>query len=123
MNSKAAATDTSPSSAISFSGRYRPRRVRTRMPDGAPGTLSNAEYADSIAYLLQQAGFPAGAAELPPVSRQLTVIILTFETEPRRDDAGRAAGSAAPAAGHSRARCGGARQSTGRQYARVRPAS
>ncbi|HEV3331036.1 MAG TPA: c-type cytochrome [Bryobacteraceae bacterium] len=38
--------------------------IRTRMPDRAPGSLSEATYLDILAYILQVNEFPAGSAEL-----------------------------------------------------------
>jgi len=37
--------------------------VSTKMPQGNPGTLSGAEYAQIIAYVLQQNGFATGRQE------------------------------------------------------------
>ena len=39
-------------------------RIRTLMPFDNPATLSDAAYVDSIAYILQFNGFPAGGSEL-----------------------------------------------------------
>ena len=39
--------------------------ISTLMPEGDPGSLSPAEYASVVAYLLQLNGYPAGDAELP----------------------------------------------------------
>ena len=38
--------------------------VRTSMPRGAPGSLSEATYVDILAYILQRNGFPSGPQEL-----------------------------------------------------------
>jgi cytochrome c len=40
-------------------------KVRRSMPLDAPGTLSDAVVRDTIAYLLEQNGFPAGTTTLP----------------------------------------------------------
>jgi len=40
--------------------------VSTKMPQNRPGSLSDQEYADVVAYLLQINGRPAGERELPP---------------------------------------------------------
>jgi mono/diheme cytochrome c family protein len=40
--------------------------VRKTMPKDAPGSLTREEYADIVAYLLQQNGFPPGEKELTP---------------------------------------------------------
>lgn len=39
--------------------------ISTLMPEGDPGSLSPAEYASVVAYLLQLNGYPAGSAALP----------------------------------------------------------
>ena len=39
--------------------------ISTLMPEGDPGSLSPAEYASVVAYLLQVNGYPAGEAPLP----------------------------------------------------------
>ena len=39
--------------------------IATLMPEGDPGSLSPAEYASLVAYLLQLNGYPAGDADLP----------------------------------------------------------
>ena len=40
--------------------------VRKTMPKDTPGSLSREQYADVVAYILQQNGFPAGDKELTP---------------------------------------------------------
>lgn len=52
--------------------------IRTRMPDGAPGSLSATQYSEVLAYLLQQSGFPAGTTDLPTTSSAMTGITLNF---------------------------------------------
>lgn len=39
--------------------------VMSAMPDGDPGSLKPEEYAQVIAYFLEQSGYPAGERELP----------------------------------------------------------
>ena len=39
--------------------------VRTQMPLGMPGTLSDEAYAEVVAYILDYNGYPAGEMELP----------------------------------------------------------
>jgi mono/diheme cytochrome c family protein len=39
-------------------------KMKRDMPSGRPGTLTDQEYLDAAAYVLQRNGFPAGAAEL-----------------------------------------------------------
>lgn len=43
-------------------------RIRTTMPLGAGGNLSDQEYLDILAFVLSFNGYPAGAAELTPMS-------------------------------------------------------
>jgi hypothetical protein len=38
--------------------------MRTTMPEDNPGSLSQQQYADLVAYLLELNGFPAGTSEL-----------------------------------------------------------
>ncbi len=49
-------------------------RIRQSMPQNAPGTLSRAQNADIVAFMLQKAGVPAGSAELPGDSQVLAGI-------------------------------------------------
>ena len=39
--------------------------IATLMPEGDPGSLTPAQYAGVVAYLLQLNGYPAGEADLP----------------------------------------------------------
>lgn len=48
--------------------------IRDRMPKNDPGSLSEQEYADVTAYLLKMNQMPAGKAELPTDSAQLSRI-------------------------------------------------
>ena len=48
--------------------------VRERMPKNDPGTLSDEEYADVLAYLLRMNKMPAGKRELAPDSVALAKI-------------------------------------------------
>ena len=45
--------------------------ISTLMPEGDPGSLSPAEYASVVAYLLQLNGYPAGDADLPASLQEL----------------------------------------------------
>ena len=45
--------------------------ISTLMPEADPGSLSPAEYAAIVAYLLQVNGYPAGDADLPTNVRAL----------------------------------------------------
>ena len=40
--------------------------IRTAMPDDDPGSLTDQEYADLVAYVLQSNGYSTGGSELPP---------------------------------------------------------
>jgi hypothetical protein len=50
--------------------------VSTTMPEDNPGSLSKAEYADVIAYLLKLNNFPSGAADLPTDKDALSTILM-----------------------------------------------
>ena len=39
--------------------------IATLMPEGDPGSLTPAQYAAVVAYLLQVNGYPAGESDLP----------------------------------------------------------
>ena len=39
--------------------------IATLMPEGDPGSLTPAQYAGVVAYLLQVNGYPAGESDLP----------------------------------------------------------
>jgi mono/diheme cytochrome c family protein len=49
-------------------------RIRTSMPQGAPGSLSRQETADILAFILSAGGFPRGDVELPIRPEQLRQI-------------------------------------------------
>lgn len=49
-------------------------RVRTTMPMNAPGTMSRDEYAEIVAFLLKENGFPAGAKPLDRRSEVMATI-------------------------------------------------
>jgi len=51
-------------------------KIRTQMPQDAPGSLSEKSYVDVIAFLLATTGFPAGAAELTPTPELLEGLII-----------------------------------------------
>jgi len=53
--------------------------VRERMPKNEPGSLSDEEYADVLAYLLRLNQMPVGKTELPSDSTKLSSI--RFETK------------------------------------------
>ena len=50
--------------------------IHTSMPSDQPGTLSDHEVADLIAFLLRSSKFPAGHTELPAVPDQLNAIVI-----------------------------------------------
>ena len=50
--------------------------TRTTMPTNNPGFLSDAEYADLLAYMLLVSGAPAGEGELPSDPGRLTGIVI-----------------------------------------------
>jgi mono/diheme cytochrome c family protein len=51
-------------------------KIRRSMPLDAPGTLPDEVVRDTIAYLLQQNGFPAGEAPLPQAVEALQAITI-----------------------------------------------
>lgn len=54
--------------------------MRAKMPPGQAGTLSDDEYADLLAAILQKNGFPAGKdTELPPDSSLTSDIMITWD--------------------------------------------
>jgi len=50
--------------------------IRSLMPNSAPGSLSKAQYADVVAYILKVNGYPAGAAELVPNAAAMKAVTL-----------------------------------------------
>jgi S-disulfanyl-L-cysteine oxidoreductase SoxD len=50
--------------------------VRSLMPNNAPGSLSKAQYADVVAYVLKINGYPAGETELAPVAAAMKAFVL-----------------------------------------------
>jgi S-disulfanyl-L-cysteine oxidoreductase SoxD len=50
--------------------------VRSLMPNNAPGSLSKAQYADVVAYILKVNGYPAGDAELIPAAAAMKRVTL-----------------------------------------------
>ena len=51
--------------------------IAASMPKSDPGGLTPAEYADLTAYILQQNGYPAGAAPLSAKSPKLQALALS----------------------------------------------
>lgn len=54
-------------------------RVRVTMPQNDPGVLSRDQYADVVAYLLRENGFPVGAAALDKRTEVLETIAFTAQ--------------------------------------------
>ena len=50
--------------------------TRATMPESNPGSLTDAEYIDVIAYMLSVGGMPAGGDELPPDPQALARIVI-----------------------------------------------
>ena len=50
--------------------------VRATMPEDNPGSLSDEEYVDVIAYMLSFGGMPAGEAELQPDPGPLARVVI-----------------------------------------------
>jgi len=50
--------------------------IRSLMPNSAPGSLSKAQYADVVAYILKVNSYPAGAAELVPNAATMKAVTL-----------------------------------------------
>ena len=46
-------------------------RIRISMPQDSPDSLSRAQYAEVVAFILQKGGYPAGKADLPTDLAQL----------------------------------------------------
>ena len=64
-----------PLTGPAFSGRWEDGKhtlddlyyiIRSLMPNNAPGSLSKAQYADIVAYILKVNRYPAGESELVP---------------------------------------------------------
>jgi mono/diheme cytochrome c family protein len=54
-------------------------KMRTSMPDDAPGTLPIENYVNVLSYLLQGAGFPAGTQPLTADADRLSAIMIVEE--------------------------------------------
>lgn len=50
--------------------------VRSLMPNSAPGSLTKAQYADVVAYILKINGYPAGDSELVPTVSAMKAVRL-----------------------------------------------
>jgi len=53
------------------------QRIRTTMPQSAPGSLNDPAYRDIVAFILRANNFPAGAAELPADPASLSKTLMT----------------------------------------------
>ena len=51
-------------------------RIRVSMPEDGPGRLTNEEYTDVVAYLLDANDYPAGEQELPADKAALDMIMI-----------------------------------------------
>jgi mono/diheme cytochrome c family protein len=49
-------------------------RIRVSMPQGNPGSLSRAQKADILAFMLSRGNYPAGESELPSQTEELRTI-------------------------------------------------
>ncbi len=56
-------------------------RIRTTMPADAPGQLSDEEYTDVLAYLLDASSYPSGESELPADKAALDHIMIVAPAE------------------------------------------
>ncbi len=68
---------------IAFTFRWKDKKLydyfvgmRNTMPQSAPGSLSGATYADLVAYLLSEIGYPTGDQELLPDAAVLEAITI-----------------------------------------------
>ena len=51
-------------------------RIKVSMPEDGPGRLSDEEYTDVVAFLLDASSYPAGEAELPADKTALDEIMI-----------------------------------------------
>src|SRR2546425_1076133 len=61
--------------------------IRTQMPYGAPGTLTDKQYIDVVAFILQRNGYSAGAKELVANSPSLKSMMIAPPASARPDSA------------------------------------
>jgi S-disulfanyl-L-cysteine oxidoreductase SoxD len=50
--------------------------IRSLMPNNAPGSLSRAEYADIVTFILKVNNYPAGGEELQPKGAAMKAVVL-----------------------------------------------
>ena len=55
--------------------------TRATMPESNPGSLTDEEYVDVIAYMLSVGGMPAGDDELPPDPQSLARVVIQQQPE------------------------------------------
>ena len=67
--------------------------VRTQMPYGAGGTLTNKQYIDVVAYILQRNGYATGGKELAADSAALKQVKIAFSGAAERTDIASKAGT------------------------------
>jgi mono/diheme cytochrome c family protein len=60
--------------------------IRTQMPYGSPGTLTNQQYIDIVAFVLQKNGYRAGGKELAPDSTSLKATTITAQSGSGRSE-------------------------------------
>lgn len=51
-------------------------RIKVSMPEDGPGRLTDEEYTDVLAFILDSNGYPAGEAELPADKAELDKILI-----------------------------------------------
>ena len=51
--------------------------IRTTMPQESPGSLTEGQYLDILAFILEQNGYPAGEAELANASGELDAVLIS----------------------------------------------
>jgi cytochrome c5 len=78
-------TPAAPLTGESFRGRWEDGKhtlddlyyiIRSLMPNNAPGSLSKAEYADVVAFILKANNYPAGEQDLVPKPGVMKAIVL-----------------------------------------------
>ncbi|MCG8468984.1 MAG: c-type cytochrome [Gemmatimonadetes bacterium] len=58
------------------------REVTTTMPENAPGALTDQEYVDIVAYILELNGFEPGESELPATEAALDHFVMDSAGKP-----------------------------------------
>ncbi|MCY3688157.1 MAG: cytochrome c [Gammaproteobacteria bacterium] len=52
-------------------------QMRTTMPQESPGSLTEGQYLDILAYILEQNDYPAGGADLANASGELDTVVIS----------------------------------------------